>query len=426
MARRNSHSLPGPDDVLRETLPNGITLLARENFASPAVVVNGYLEAGSEDESAAQAGLASFTGDVMERGTHTRSFRQLYEEVESIGASFGLNAGTHTTGFGGKGLAEHLPVLLDVLHDIIRNPAFEPQQVEKARAEILTDFRERAHDTGRMASLAFHELLYPQAHPYHRSDSGYPDTVAPLTREDLQQFHARHFAPQGMVIVIVGGIKASEALKAARDIFGGWEATRPARAPLPDIPALTGRREAHIAIADKTQSDIRLGWVGPARRDPDFLACYLANTVLGVFGMMGRLGVSVREANGLAYYVYSSLDGGIGPGPWRVIAGVNPANVARAIDLSLDEIRRLREEPVPEEELNDSKAYLTGSLPLRLETNEGVARALINIERHGLGLDYLQRYREQISSITAAEVQAAVQRWLDPENFAVATAGPEG
>ena len=140
--------------------------------------------------------------------------------------------------------------------------------------------------------------------------------------------------------------------------------------------------------------------------------------------MMGRLGEQVRSQNGLAYYVYSSLEGGAGPGPWQAIAGVHPSQVEKAVSLILNEIHRLRDEPVPATELEDSKTYLTGSLPLRLETNEGVAGTLTYIERYQLGLDYLERYQERIQAITAADVQAAAQRWLDPEAFALGISGP--
>ncbi len=422
--RNATHALPGPDDTLRKTLPNGITVLARENFVSPAVVINAYLEVGSEDEAPAQAGLASFTTDVMERGTQKRSFSQLYEEVESVGATFGVSAGTHLTSFGGKALSEQLPFLLDILSDVLRHPAFPTEQVERARAEILTTIRERAHDTRRMAYHRFHQLAYPSEHPYHWSGTGYTETVLPLTRDDLVAFHQRFFAPQGAVVIIVGAIKPEDAFAAVEAAFGDWEGTRPERPPLPPVPAPAETQSDTVFIAEKTQSDICLGWPGPARESPDFLACHVANTVLGTFGMMGRLGESVRTQRGLAYYAYSRLTGGKGPGPWMAIAGVNPINVDQAIDITLQEVRRMQDEPVPEEELEDSKSYITGSLPLQLETNEGVSQALINIERYQLGMDYLQRYWEHIGAIGAADVQSAAQTWLDPERYALAVAGP--
>ncbi len=423
--RKPKHSLPGPDDTLHQALSNGITVMARENFASPAVVINGYLEAGAEDERPEQAGLASFTAEVIARGTERRSFDQLYEEVESVGANFGLGGGTHITTFGAKGLAENLPLLLDILSDVLRHPAFEPKHVAKARNEILTGLEERVYNTRHMAALTFKELAYPDDHPYHRSVEGYPHTITPITREDLGNFHQRTYSPQGMVIVVVGAVKRHDALQAVIDVFGDWQATRPERPPLPPIPPLTERREKFFSIPDKTQSDLVLGWPGLAREDPDFLKCYVTNTILGVFGMMGRLGQSVRETSGLAYYAYSRLEGGKGPGAWRVTAGVDPANVGKTIALIEEELQKIRDTKVSEEELSDSQTYLTGRLPIELETNEGVAQALLNIKRYNLGMDYLYRYRDLIMNVTCEDVQAMAQQWLDPEHYALAVAEPE-
>jgi len=421
---RKPLSLPGPQNVVRQTLSNGLTVLVRENFDSPAVVLRGYLNVGAIDEPPELTGLAGFCADVMERGTVRRPFAVLYEELESEALTLGLDASEHSVFFAGKGLSESLPQLLDLLADILRQPAFDAEQVEKVRSEINTALLERAHDTQRMASLVFHELLYTRDHPYGRSNLGYPETIARITREDLVRFHQTYFAPQDMVLVIAGAVKAAEALRQVEAVFQDWRAVRPPVPALPPLPPLEAQ-EQHVFIPEKTQLDLRLGWRGPARKEPDFLAAYLANAVLGVFGMMGRLGEVVREENGLSYYVYSTLEGGLGPGPWQVIAGVDPTQARQAQTLILQEIRRLREDLVPEAELADSQSMLVGSLPLQLETNEGVARALVNIERHQLGLDYLQRYRDLIMALKPEDVQAAAQRWLDPERYVLAMAGPE-
>ena len=193
---------------------------------------------------------------------------------------------------------------------------------------------------------------------------------------------------------------------------------------MPPAPVLTERHEQRLTIEDKAQSDLVLGWPGPARADPDFVPCFVANTLFGVFGMYGRLGKIIRETNGLAYYIYSNIEGGKGPGPWRVIAGVNPVNVDKTVELILQELRRLRDTRVTKEELLDTQSFLIGSLPLQLETNAGVAHALINIERHNLGLNYLQRYSDMIMAVTAAQVQDVAQHWLDPEHYALAIVDP--
>jgi zinc protease len=417
-------SIPGPQDIARHELDNGIVVLVRENHASPSVVVSGYLPVGAYDERPEQAGLAEFTASALMRGTTHRAFEQIYEELESVGASVGVGGGVHTTGFGAKSLAEDLPLALDVLADVLRHPTFPRDQVERLRGEILTDLEERAHDTQRMAHLAFHELAYPQEHPYARSVVGYLETVSRLDRDDLAGFYDGGYGSQGMVIVVVGAVKSADAVAQIADALGDWTGHTCARPPFPGAPRLTEVRSRSVTIPGKTQSDVVLGYPGPPRAAPDFLDAVVCNTILGVFGLMGRLGQNVRDEQGLAYYSYSHVDGGSGPGPWSVVAGVNPANVERAIASVRQEIRRMREEPVGEQELADNKAFITGSLPLRLETNEGVARVIRDMERYNLGLDYLQRYTGLIGEIDAGRVQAAAQRWLDPDVYALAVAGP--
>ncbi len=417
-------SIPGPEDILRRELPNGIVVLVRENPTNPTVVVSGYLEVGSRDEPPEQAGLASFTASALSRGTVHRTFDQIYEEVESVGASFGISAGVHSTGFGAKCLAEDLPRILDVLADVLRHPVFPAKEVDKLRGEIITDLEERAHDTRRMAALTFRELAYPPGHPYGRSVDGYIETISPLQADDLRNFYRAHYSPRGMVIVLVGAVEAERAVEMVERAFGDWDGPAPNRPSLPPVAPPEEVRQKFVPIPGKTQTDIVLGYPGPARTDPDFLDAVVCNTILGVFGMMGRLGDKVRDEEGLAYYSYSRVEGGRGPGPWTVIAGVNPANVERALESIRAEIRRISQEPVPPDELADSQAFLTGSLPLRLETSDGVARAILEMERYGLGLDYLQRYSDLIWAITPERVLAVARRYLNPDAYILALAGP--
>jgi zinc protease len=420
-----SSSFPSPETITRVELPNGIVVLIYENHNSPSVVLSGYLWAGALSESREQAGLASFTTGMLMRGTACRTFGQINEALESIGAQLGFNSGVHTVGFGGKALAEDLDLLLDILADALKQPAFPAGEVDKLRGQIVTDLQRRAHDTRRMARLAFDALLYPD-HPYGRSVRGYEETVAHLSQGDMAGYYQQHYSPQGMVVAVVGAVTVGEVLSKLEGALGDWQA--PGAMPNWDIPPqvqLSEQRQQLVPMEGKTQSDIVLGWPGLARRDPDFMAARLANTVLGVFGMMGRLGDSVRDELGLAYYVFSSLQAGLGAGPWVVIAGVNPASVERAIDGILDQLRRLRAELVPPEELADSQSYLTGSMPLRLETNEGLASTLLDMERYDLGLDYLQRYASLVNAVTVQDVQRMAREYLDPDSYALAVAGPE-
>jgi zinc protease len=417
-------SLPGPDDITRAQLPNGIVVLARANFNSPSVVIQGYLPAGSLLERDEQLGLAGFTAAGLMRGTARRSFQEIYDALESAGASLGFSGGTHTTGFSGKALAEDLDLLLALLAEALRQPVFPADQIEKLRAQLLTRLAIRAQDTGEMASLAFDQIVYA-GHPYARPDDGYPETIQAIRREDLARFQSENYGPRGMALAVVGAVEPETAVEKIARIMGDWK--NPAQPARPELPPLQGPEEPltrTVTIAGKYQADIVLGLAGPPRSSPDYLAAALGNSVLGQFGLMGRIGDSVREKAGLAYYAYSQLAGGLGPGPWSVSAGVDPGNVAQAVDLIRAEIARFASEPVTGDELADSQTNFIGRLPLSLESNNGVAAALLNLERYDLGLDYYRRYPDLIRAVTTGQVLETARRYLNLDRLAVAVAGP--
>ena len=239
--------IPGPEDILRTELDNGITVLVRENHASPSAVVTGYVCAGSADETRGQAGLSAFTASALLRGTAKRSFESIFDELESVGANASIGGGVHSAGFGGKSLAEDLPLVLDILADALRHPAFPDTEVEKLRGQILTDLQERSHDTQRMSSLTFHELAYPEVHPYSRSVAGYSETVSSLGREDLAGFHAERYSPQGLVLVVVVAIRSDEAHALVEQALGDWQHTATTRSPLPEAPRLKQARERTVS-----------------------------------------------------------------------------------------------------------------------------------------------------------------------------------
>ena len=295
--------------------------------------MGGYLPAGAIFESDAKLGLADFVSSSLMRGTQTHNFDQIYNELESVGASMGFDAGVHNLSFGGRALVEDLPLVLTLLSESLRMPTFPKDEIEKLRAQLLTGLAIRAQDTSDMASMAFDAMLF-EGHPYSRPGDGYVETVQSITREDMEDFHRLHFGPMGMVIAIVGAIEPKKAVEAVNQVLGGWQVPGQVRAnPLPPHkpPKKTVRR--HHTLEGKSQSDLVVGMVGPRRNDPEYLSASLGNSVLGQFGMMGRIGDVVREKSGLAYYASSSLSAGIGPGSWEVSAGVNPKNVKKTIDL---------------------------------------------------------------------------------------------
>ncbi len=417
--------IPGPESITRYRLPNGIVVLVRENFLSPSVVMSGYLPVGALADPLKKSGMANLTAAALMRGTETRAFREIFESIESMGARLSISANTHTTSFQGKSLAEDLNVLLPLFGEVLRSPTFPVDEVARLKGQILTAFNIRDQDTGARAQMAFDEALYGD-HPYSIQPDGKPETVQLLTSVEIQDFHGSHYGPDGMVISIVGAIKCDDALQLVQEVFGDWSVDGQRRQPeLPTVLRPKNTSKIEVSLEGKRQSDIVLGTVGPSRFEDDYLAAVLGNNILGRFGMYGRIGDSVRENAGLAYYSYSVISGGPGPGPWQVIAGVNPVNIDKAIALILDEIRKITSRRVSSSELFENQANFIGRLPMQLESNEGVAGALLSLERYKLGMDYYQRYPDLIASITREEIFSTMKRYLDADRVTIAIAGPE-
>jgi zinc protease len=421
---KSLQSLPGSDDITRVTLPNGITILVRANHNSPSVSIGGHLSCGSLLDADEKLGLADFTALGLMRGTARRTFHQIFDALESAGASLFFNAGTLNTGFSGRSLSEDLPLLLDLLADTLRHPVFPPEEIERLRAQFLTGLAQRADDTAEMAAITFDQIVF-EGHPYARPEDGWPETIRAIQRDDLDGFHQHCYGPQEMVIALVGAIDPRIAVEQVTATLGDW--VNPEQLKLPTLPVLEPRKQTttrKVKIPGKFQADLTIGTSGPQRKDPDYIADSLGNSALGQFGLGGRIGDEVREKSGLAYYAHSTLDAGIGPGSWSVSAGVNPANVQKAIDLICREIALFVENGITAEELADNQSNFIGRLPLSLESNGGVVNALLNIERFDLGLDYYRNYPNLVRAVTREDVLTAVRKHLHPDRLAIAIAGP--
>jgi zinc protease len=417
-------SLPGPEDIYRVQLSNGITVLARSNFSSPSISMGGYLPAGSIFEVDEKLGLADFVSSCLMRGTQTRTFDEIYNELESVGASMGFDSTVHNLNFGGRSLVEDFPLLLKLLSESLFAPAFPKNEVENLRVHMLTGLALREQDTSDLAAMAFDRMLF-EGHPYSRPGDGFVETIQSITRKDMQEFHHRYFGPSGMTIAIVGAIDPKKAAEAVEKVLGSWQIPGQVSPPeLPDHKPVKKTVTNHHVLPGKSQSDLVIGMIGPGRKDPEYFPASLGNSVLGQFGMMGRIGEVVREKSGLAYYASSSLSGGTGPGSWEVSAGVNPKNLKKAIELIEKELRRFVKSGVTKDELADSQANYIGRLPLSLESNSGVAGAILNMERHSLGLDYYQRYEGMVRGVTRADVLRAARKYIDPDRLVISTAGP--
>ncbi len=426
----------GPDTVERATLANGLTLLVYPNPASPSVAMAGIHAAGALLEDEADTGLAGLSAEALNRGTRSRSFLEFATELDEVGASLSFSAGVEHGALFGRGLADDLDVLLRLAADALRNPVFPEEEVVRLRDQTLAGIAQVEDAPSALADRRFHELLYGRDNPYGRPEEGYRETVGVLTSERLRDFHARAYGPATLTLAIVGKVEPSSVRDAVERNLGDWEhgtdwvtpelwretvARHDAAAPV-DV---TDPLREDLTIAGKTQTEFVLGWLGIRRSDDAFYATIIANFILGQLGLGGRIGASVRDDQGLAYHASSHAESGHARHPWIVRAGVNPENVERAVESSLREVRSLRDRPPIDEELRLTKQAMIGSLPLRLERNDGVADMLLAIERYALGLDYLSRYPDLIGGVTREQVQAAAAAVLDLPGYTLVTAGPE-
>jgi zinc protease len=417
-------ALPGPDDITRVELENGITILTRSNFNSPTLSIKGTIKCGSILDPQAKLGVSYLTAAALMTGTARHDFQTMYNEIESVGARLGFSSGTLTTSFSAHCLSEDLTLILRLISESLRSPTFQQKEFRRLKNQLLTGLTIRAQDTSEMASLLFDGIIY-DGHPYQHPEEGYIETVQRIERDDLENFYQQNYGPQGMVFVIVGDVESGLAVDAVKNVFGDWANEN--QRPVPQIPEqrpIQKTTKKALSIPGKFQADIVIGGLAPERMSPEYHALRIGNNILGEFGMMGRLGKRVREQEGLAYYAYSSLSLGIGPGAWEMIAGVNPENIEKTIALITDEVRKYVSDPVTEQELADSKSYFLGRMPLMLESNSGVAISLLNLERFKLGLDYFMEYPKQVQAVTAQEILHASRKYLDPDRLAIAIAGP--
>ncbi|HET6780669.1 MAG TPA: pitrilysin family protein [bacterium] len=418
-----SHLPITPDSVTRTELHNGLVLLVREQRGSGMVALQGFVRAGAMYDGE-RSGLARFTTAMLQRGTQTRSSHEIAEAFEGMGSILSLRIDLETIGIGLRALREDFRKAVEILSDVLSAPRFPLEEIERARGEILTGIRVGLQDTRQVAERTFRRLVFPPGHPHAQVPDGDEVVVTALGRRELEAFHHDYVRPESTVLAIVGDVTAADAISLTSEFLSGW----PRRGiwslpPIPPPRTATGAARRDARMSGKVQSDLIIGVSGIARTDPAYYKAMAANLILGQIGLMGRLGESVREQQGMAYYAYSDLRAGLLPGPWWIRAGVNPANEERALSSILDEIKRFQDNGPDASELADAREYLIGSMAIRLETNGGIAQTLADIELYGLGLDHLERYPGIIRKLGAEDLRQAATR-LSTRDYYAAIAGP--
>ena len=418
----------------RVVLPNGMVVIVQENHANKTVALNGLVRAGSLYDPDGKFGLAGTTAAMLGRGAGGKTALELALALESVGANVGVGAATEAANISGTSLSQDFPLLLTTLADELRRPTFPADQLERLRAQTLSGIEEARQDTGgtggagSQAEIAFAQAIYPKGHPYWAPSLDQSALAAKaLTRDDLVNFHRTYYRPDTTVLVVVGDVNTQDVVRQMQAAFGDWaKPASPAPALLiPDVPApTTAPKPQIIVLPDAPQTSLLFGYNGGLKRDsPDFYAAQIMDYVVGGDTFGSRLGKIIRDQNGLAYSVYSSLDAQHGSGPFQVFVGANPKNATRALSLLRQTLSQVRQYGITPDEVRQAKLYLTGEYPLRLETNAGVAGQLAAAEDYNLGLDYIQKRADYYNAVTPAQVNAATQKYLRPDEGVLIIAG---
>jgi zinc protease len=408
----------------RATLENGVVFVGKETQTTPAVAINLSVRAGSICDPVDTAGATWLLSRVIDRGTATRSAADIADDLDSRGVSLTVSVTRHMFSIVSTCLTEDFDAVFALLGEMLISPSLSSEEIEKRKGEIITAIRQDEDNPFVRASETLMTLLYPAGHPYGRPVKGTIDIVERLTREQLVRLHAERFAPGELTAVVVGDVEVDRAHDATTRVFGEWRRPVPVPIGLASPPPAATRRRVVLPMMNKAQADVAYGFTTIRRTDPTYYALWLMNHAFGQYSMSGRLGQNIRERQGMAYYVGSSLDANVVEGPLVVRAGVGPENVDRTIAAIDHEVSALSRDGLTMKELDDSRQYLIHALPRSLETNLAIANFLQQADLFDLGVDYDERLPDLLRAVTLEEVNAAARRLLDPDRATVVIAGP--
>jgi zinc protease len=409
---------------VRTVLPNGAVVLMHETSTIPAVTMLATFQAGSVYDPPDLPGVASLTGRLLDRGTEHRSGEVIAEELDQRGVALKVSTSRHTMSLSCTCLSEDFDEVLSILLDVARRPLFPDEEIAKRKAEIITALGQDRDNPAVRATETLFEILYGAEHPYGRRPKGTAESLEKITRADLARLQQARVRPATLTLTVVGDVRQEHATARAVHELDGWDGSASDDVLIPAPPPTAARREVVLTIPGKSQADIAYGFTALRRLDPRFYGYWLMNNILGQFGLGGRLADNIRERQGMAYYAFSAFDPSVGEGPLVIRAGVDPANVGRAVEAIDHEVRQLSTEGPTERELEESRQYLIGSIGRMLETNQSIAAFLQNAEQFGLGLDYDRQLQAHLMAVTLDEVASAAAEVLNPDRATVAVAGP--
>jgi zinc protease len=402
------------------TLPNGLQVIAVSQQEQPAVSLRLIVRAGGANDPAQKAGVATLAAALLDQGTETKTAEQIASAIDSIGGLMSTGAGSDLTFIQAIVMKDSFDIGLDMVSDVARNPKFAREELERQRQQILSGLKVGYEDPDYIAGMVFDRLVYG-FHPYGKPDTGTPESIAGITRDDLVAFHKAWFGANNAILAIVGDVTHQEAFAGAERAFGKW-ARAESTAVKPVDPPPPTRRLVLVDRPGSVQTEIRVGNVGLPRKHPDFLALDLAINILGGEGG-NRLHRVLRSDRGLTYGASADVNALKETGNVVADTDTRSESTGEALRLIVDEIWRLQRQRVREEELADAQAYLTGSFPLTIETPSAIALQVLNAVFYGLDLNELQTYRERVNAITPDDIQRVARQYLHPDRLSIVLVG---
>jgi zinc protease len=406
------------------TSPGGITAWLVRDTSVPVIAMNFAFRVGSVTDPKGKEGRAEMVASTMDEGAGDLPSQAFQGKLEDLAATLRFTASRERFSGQLRTLAERRDGAFDLLRLALTAPRFDAKPVERIRAQLVSSLRSKAHDPDFIAGQAFIEAAFPD-HPYGRSDDGAAESLAAITPDDLHAFVKSYLARDNLKISVVGDITAEELAGRLDAIFGKLAATA---APFV-VPETSPKGAGKQIVIERNipQSVIMLGQQGLKRDDPDWYAAYVMNRILGGGGFYSRLTEEVREKRGLAYSVYSYLN------PYdhaaMIMGGTATRNarVAESLRIIRAEWKRMADDGVTEKELAQTKTYINGSFPLRLDSSRRIAGLITSIQLQDLGIDYIDRRPKLIDAVTVADVKRVAKRLLDPEKLLTVVVGkPEG
>lgn len=407
-------------EIKQVVSPGGIEAWLVEEYEVPIITMEVSWEGGSASDPAAKLGLANMVSGLLDEGAGDMDSNAYQKRLAASNASLSYSEDKDYFNAHLRTLAENRDEAFALLQVALAAPRFDAEAVERIRAQIRSIVVRNASDPEFIASQAWMKAMLGK-HPYARPSSGTEKTVAAITRGDLKSYVARTIARDNMLIGVVGPITPAELGALLDKTFGGLPATA-TRTKIADVkPAI--RAETKIIRQPFPQSVVLFGGAGLKRNDPDFVPAYVMNYMLGGGGFSSRLTGEVREKRGLAYSIGTSLY------PLRHAAlymgqvGTKNASVGTALSLIRQEFSRMAEDGVSAEELENAKTYLTGSYPLRFDSNAKIAGELLAIQQEKLGITYVEHRNEMINAVSEADIARVAKRLLSDKAPVVAIVG---